>query len=109
MTRGQLRVFRHSPSPSWRSAVPAPSFGKVAHRVWRRGIEVLTAGLATHGRRLRPPDRCLLSGWQTEPFDWDVASVHGCDDRTWMKLARAGEADDPIDAIPILEPLCDGV
>ena len=32
---------------------------------------------------------------------WDVASTHGCDDRIWMTLARAREADHPLDVIPI--------
>lgn len=34
---------------------------------------------------------------------WDAASAHGCDERTWMTLARAREATHPLDAIPIYE------
>jgi uncharacterized Zn finger protein len=34
---------------------------------------------------------------------WDAASANGCDDRTWMNLARAREATHPLDAIPIYE------
>ena len=34
---------------------------------------------------------------------WDVAGAYGCDDRTWMTLARSREADHPLDAIPIYE------
>jgi hypothetical protein len=34
---------------------------------------------------------------------WSVATSHGCDDRTWMTLARAREATHPLDAIPIYE------
>lgn len=34
---------------------------------------------------------------------WAAASAHGCDDRTWMTLARAREATHPLDAIPIYE------
>ena len=34
---------------------------------------------------------------------WDVAGAYGCDDGTWMTLARAREADHPLDAIPIYE------
>lgn len=34
---------------------------------------------------------------------WSTASTHGCDDRTWMTLARARETTHPLDAIPIYE------
>ena len=34
---------------------------------------------------------------------WNAASANGCDDRTWMNLARAREATHPLDAIPIYE------
>jgi uncharacterized Zn finger protein len=34
---------------------------------------------------------------------WSAAVAHGCDDRTWMTLARAREATHPLDAIPIYE------
>ncbi len=34
---------------------------------------------------------------------WAVASTYGCDERTWMTLARAREATRPLDAIPIYE------
>lgn len=34
---------------------------------------------------------------------WSAATSHGCDDRTWMTLARAREATHPLDAIPIYE------
>lgn len=34
---------------------------------------------------------------------WVAASTYGCDDRTWMTLARAREATHPLDAIPIYE------
>lgn len=33
---------------------------------------------------------------------WAAASANGCDDRTWMTLARAREATHPLDAIPNL-------
>lgn len=32
---------------------------------------------------------------------WSAATSNGCDDRTWMTLARAREATHPLDAIPI--------
>lgn len=32
---------------------------------------------------------------------WAAASEHGCDDRTWMAVARAREATHPLDAIPV--------
>lgn len=34
---------------------------------------------------------------------WSTASTHGCDDRTWMTLARAREATHPLDAISVYE------
>ena len=34
---------------------------------------------------------------------WDAAVAHGCDERTWMTLARARESTHPLDAIPIYE------
>lgn len=34
---------------------------------------------------------------------WDAASAYGCDERTWMTLARARETTHPLDAIPIYE------
>ena len=34
---------------------------------------------------------------------WAAASTYGCDERTWMTLARAREATHPLDAIPIYE------
>ena len=34
---------------------------------------------------------------------WSVATFHGCDERTWMMLARARETTYPLDAIPIYE------
>ena len=34
---------------------------------------------------------------------WEAASRHGCDDRMWMTLARAREADHPLDAIAVYE------
>ena len=34
---------------------------------------------------------------------WTAAVTHGCDDRTWMTLARAREATHPLDAVPIYE------
>ena len=34
---------------------------------------------------------------------WEAASAYGCDERTWMTLARAREAMHPLDAIPIYE------
>jgi uncharacterized Zn finger protein len=34
---------------------------------------------------------------------WAIASVHGCDERTWMNVARARESSHPLDAIPIYE------
>lgn len=34
---------------------------------------------------------------------WSAATSHGCDDRTWMTVARAREATHPLDAIPIYE------
>ncbi|MGH9040433.1 MAG: SWIM zinc finger family protein [Acidimicrobiia bacterium] len=32
-----------------------------------------------------------------------AAVTHGCDERTWMTLARAREATDPLDAVPVYE------
>ncbi len=34
---------------------------------------------------------------------WSAATSHGCDERTWMTLARARETTHPLDAIPIYE------
>lgn len=34
---------------------------------------------------------------------WAAVSMYGCDERTWMTLARAREATHPLDAIPIYE------
>jgi uncharacterized Zn finger protein len=34
---------------------------------------------------------------------WAAASAYGCEDRTWMTLARAREATHPLDAVPIYE------
>lgn len=34
---------------------------------------------------------------------WSVATTHGCDERTWMTLARARETTHPLEAIPIYE------
>jgi uncharacterized Zn finger protein len=34
---------------------------------------------------------------------WTVAKRDGADDRTWMKLAQAREAEHPLDSIPIYE------
>lgn len=34
---------------------------------------------------------------------WEAASVHGCDERTWLTLARARESSHPLDAIPIYQ------
>lgn len=34
---------------------------------------------------------------------WAAAVEHGCDDRTWMTLARARESTHPFDAVPIYE------
>lgn len=34
---------------------------------------------------------------------WVAASEYGCDERTWMTLARAREATHPLDAVPIYE------
>lgn len=34
---------------------------------------------------------------------WSTASTHGCDDRTWMTLARAREGTHPLDAISVYE------
>ena len=34
---------------------------------------------------------------------WDAAQGYGCDERWWMTLARAREATNPADAIPIYE------
>lgn len=38
---------------------------------------------------------------------WSTASTHGCDDRTWMTLARTRETSHPLDAIPIYERAVD--
>ncbi len=54
----------------------------------------------------RPPGttlvEILLYEGQTDDA-WDAASTYGCDERTWMTLARAREATHPLDAIPIYE------
>jgi uncharacterized Zn finger protein len=34
---------------------------------------------------------------------WAAAAMYGCEERTWMTLARAREATHPLDAIPIYE------
>jgi len=34
---------------------------------------------------------------------WTVAVEHGCDDSMWVTLARAREADHPLDSIPVYE------
>ncbi|MCU1462035.1 MAG: hypothetical protein JWO37_2110 [Acidimicrobiales bacterium] len=34
---------------------------------------------------------------------WDAAVAHGCDDHTWLSLARAREAGHPLDVIPIYQ------
>lgn len=34
---------------------------------------------------------------------WAAAVAHGCDERTWMTLARARESTHPLDAVPIHE------
>ncbi len=34
---------------------------------------------------------------------WTAASSYGCDERTWMTLARAREASHPLDAVPVYE------
>jgi uncharacterized Zn finger protein len=34
---------------------------------------------------------------------WDVASAHGCDERSWLTMARAREATHPLDAIRVYE------
>ena len=34
---------------------------------------------------------------------WSAATAHGCDERTWMTLAKARETTHPLDVIPIYE------
>jgi uncharacterized Zn finger protein len=39
---------------------------------------------------------------------WQVASVHGCDERMWSTLARTREADHPLDAVGVYSrQVCD--
>lgn len=82
----------------------------------RRGqaIGVLRARLASGDTGARSPNPLLDRGPATTLAEillyegqvdaaWEAASAHGCDERTWMSLARARETTHPLDAIPIYE------
>lgn len=80
----------------------------------RQAIGLLRARLDAGDTEARIPNPLLDRGPATALVEillhegqvddaWTVASAYGCDERTWMTLARAREASHPLDAIPIYE------
>jgi uncharacterized Zn finger protein len=103
---------RHPSLDGYRKLIAETSTGAAARqeqviRALRHRLEAGDTASRTHNPLLeRSPATTLVEillyeGRAEEA--WTAAVNHGCDDRTWMTLARAREATHPLDAVPIYE------
>jgi tetratricopeptide (TPR) repeat protein len=87
---GQRRRYQERALNALRDRVAA---GRAEDRIPRSVIETSPASALIE---------ILLSEGESEQA-WAVALEHGCDGRLWLTLARAREADHPLDSISVYE------